>query len=106
MDQHRSASYLMESRKAANVVNVCMSADDGANLQSVLAQYLGDTLNLVAGVHYHGFVRHWIAQDGAIALQHSDGHHLMDQFLFHGRQYTSNLCTEGSTPPQRIPVIC
>ena len=96
----------MKSGKTAGVVYMRMRADYGANLQPVFAQYYGDAPNFVAGVHDDSFVRNGIAQDRAIALQNPDGNYLVDQFLFHRRQYTSKVCCAGTGAPRRIPIIC
>jgi hypothetical protein len=85
MDKHRGARYLVQSGEAADVVNMRMRADDGVNLQFVLAQYLRNALDFIAGVHNDRLTGRGIAQDRAIALQHPDGDHFMDQFLCHRR---------------------
>ena len=85
MNQDGGACDPVQPGEASNVINMGMCADYGANLQFVPLQNLGDALDLVARVHNDRFVRDGVAQDRAVALQHPDGDHFVDQFLGHRR---------------------
>ena len=56
----------------ACVTTICFTC------QAVLLDDSQDVLDLVAGIDHHRFARALVADDGAIALQRSDGNHLVD----------------------------
>jgi hypothetical protein len=61
----------MESRQAADVVDVRVSADDGANFQIMPPQNGQDAVGVVAGIDHNPFASNRIAQNRAVALQHA-----------------------------------
>ena len=83
VDQDRRAGGAMQRGEAADVVNVRVRADYCANFQIVAAENFEDSLGFVAGVHHDGFAGGGVAQDRAVALQHADGNHFVDQFFRH-----------------------
>lgn len=71
----------MKSRKSADVVDMRVSADDGANFEAVAADYGQDALDLVARIHHNRFVRLGIAKDRTIALKQPDWNQFVNQLL-------------------------
>jgi hypothetical protein len=59
------------------------------------AEKVQDAIYFVAGVHHQRFVRHRIADDRAIALQHSYGDGDMDQSFSRGIEDRSAIAHEG-----------
>jgi hypothetical protein len=59
---------------------VGMSDHDLLDLEIMLTDDAEDVFNLVAGVDDHGFVRGFVSDDGAVALQRPD----RDDFVDHG----------------------
>jgi hypothetical protein len=52
--------------------------DDLLHLQIVFFDQSEDVFNVIAGVNNHGFARGFVADDGAVALQGSNGDDFMD----------------------------
>jgi uncharacterized membrane protein len=52
--------------------------DNGGHRETVPGKRLQDLVDFVAGVDHHGLVRSFVAQNGAVALQHADGKRLVD----------------------------
>jgi len=104
VDQNRRSGCLVKPSQSTNMIDMSMGADNGADLQAVLPENLLDTPDFVAWVHDDCFVRYGIAQNRAIALQHSDRNDFMNQFLRHRPQYTSSvkLPADGHSP-RRAP---
>ena len=84
MHQDGSAGVLMELAEAADVVNVGVGTYDGFDGEAVAAEEFEDAGDFVAGVDDQRFAREGIADDRAIALQHSDGNGDVDQALRYG----------------------
>ena len=55
-----------------------MSDDDLLDLQAVLAHQREDAFNLIARIDDHGFVRAFVSDDGAVALQRPDRKNFVD----------------------------
>ena len=79
--QNRSARVVVEFFQPADVVNVCMSADDRFDGELMAAEQIHDAMNFVAGVEDDGFAGKRIADDGAVALQDADRNREMQQAL-------------------------
>lgn len=84
MHEDRSAGVLMELAEAANVVDVSVGADDGFDGEAVATEEFEDARDFVTGVDDQRFAREGIADDRAIALQHSDGNGDVDQAMRYG----------------------
>lgn len=78
VDEDGRAGGAVKTGEAADMVNVGVGADDGADFQIVAEQNFEDALDFVSGVHDDGFAGRRIAQDGAIALEQADG----DDFVY------------------------
>ncbi len=61
-----------------------MSDNDLAQGQAVLLQPGEDFRDVISGIDDHGFVRNLVAQDGAIAVQRTDGKGFKDHALILG----------------------
>jgi hypothetical protein len=69
----RGAGVLIQLRKATDVVDVRVCADNGFDGQFVPAQKTENAFDFVPRIDHDAFQRAWVADDGAIALQHADG---------------------------------
>ena len=67
--------------RAADVIDMRVRDDDGFDAQRVAREDLQDLGNVVAGIDNDGFARLLVAENGAVALQHSD----RQNFVNHGR---------------------
>jgi hypothetical protein len=67
------ASVLVKLGEPADVVDVRVGADDGFDLKFVATEETEDALNFIAGINDDGFERARVANDGAVALQHTNG---------------------------------
>jgi hypothetical protein len=67
-----STRVLIELCEAADVVNVRVGADDGFHGEFVAAEKAQDAFDFVAGIDDDALERARIADDGTIALQHSN----------------------------------
>ena len=76
-------SFLQQGR-SADMVDMRMSDDNLAQGQAMLLQPGENLRNVVSGVDDDGFVRDLVAQDGAIAVQRTDGKGLKDHCLILG----------------------
>jgi len=104
VDQNGRSGRSVKPSQPTDMIDMRVCADDGANLQAVLPENFLDAPDFVAWVHDDCFVRYGIAQNRAIALQHSDRNDFMNQFLRHRPQYTSSvkLPADGHSP-RRAP---
>src|SRR6267143_66770 len=93
--QHGCARVLMKFAQAADVIDVRVRADDGLYDELMTAEKVQDAIYFVAGVHHQRFVRHRIADDRTIALQHPYGDGDMDQSLSRGIENRSAVAHEG-----------
>ena len=84
MHQDGSAGVLAELAETADVIDVGVGADDGFYGETMAAEEFEDAGNFVARVDDQSFARDRIADDGAIALQHSDGNGDVNQTLRDG----------------------
>jgi hypothetical protein len=66
------------------MVDMSMSDNDLAQGQTVLPQPGEDFRDVISGINDHGFVRNLVAQDGAIAVQRTNGKGLKDHSLILG----------------------
>ncbi len=80
VEQDGSAGGGAEFHGSADVVDVGVGDDDLFDLEIVFADQGEDVFDFVAGVDDHGFVRGFVADDGAVALQRADG----EDFVDHG----------------------
>ena len=71
MHHHRRAGVLMQLAQTADVIDVRVGADDGLHRQLVTAEQLQNAADFVAGIDHQRLARDRIADDRAIALQHS-----------------------------------
>ena len=78
--EDRGAGDLMQFAETADVVDVCMSADDGFHGKLVASEQICDAGYFIAGIDDEGFAGEGIADDRAIALQHAHGDGEADQF--------------------------
>jgi hypothetical protein len=69
--QHGCACRAMESRQAADVVDVRVSADDGANFQIIAAAEWPGCGRCRRRIDHNPFASNRIAQNRAVALQHA-----------------------------------
>jgi hypothetical protein len=120
----RRSGVLVELGEAADVIDVRVGADDGFYGQLVAADEAEDAFYFVAGVDDDGFARFRIADDGAIALQHSDRDLDVNHFrmrgvrhsygVVHARQYiigvlaafVGRCCIERITLALEIKAMC
>jgi hypothetical protein len=79
VDEDGRAGGLVEGGEAANVVDVSVGADDGADFESVPVEDLKDGVGVVAGIHDDGFAGAGVAQDGAIAVEEADAEDFVDE---------------------------
>lgn len=79
VDEDWRAGGFVEGGEAADVVNVGVSADDGADFESVLLENLLDGFDVVAWIYDDGFVSGGVAEDGAVALEHAYGDYFVDE---------------------------
>jgi hypothetical protein len=70
--QYGRAGRLRETSEAADVVDVSVRADDGADLEVIARENRFDALDFVAGVDDERFAGFGVAQYVAIALKHTD----------------------------------
>jgi hypothetical protein len=75
------AGGLLQLRGAADVIDMCVRDDDGFDAQRVAPEDFQDLGDVVAGIDNDGCVRLLVAEDGAVALEHSD----RQNFMNHGR---------------------
>jgi len=80
VEQDGRAGGGAEFHGSADVVDVSVGDDDLFDLQIVLGDYGLDVGDVVAGVDDHSFAGEFVTDDGAVALQGSDG----DDFVDHG----------------------
>jgi hypothetical protein len=73
----------MKFSKAADMVDMSVRADDGADLQPMATNDREDSFHFVARVHDDGFPCRRIAQDRAVALKHADRNYFVNEFLRH-----------------------
>ena len=78
MHQDGRAGYVAQFLEAADVIYVRVGVQNCADFQFVARDDFEDALDLIAGINHDGVVRNWIADDVAIALQHSDGQDFVD----------------------------
>ena len=83
VDQHRRAGGAMKCGETADVIDVRVRADDREDLQPMAAENLEDAFDIIARVHDDGLAGGGIAQDRAVALQHADGNHFVDELFGH-----------------------
>ena len=81
MHQDGSASVLAELAEAADVVDVGVGADNGFDGETMAAEEFEDAGDFVARINHECLACDRIADDRAIALQHSDGNGDVDQAL-------------------------
>lgn len=84
MHEDGRAGVLMELAEAADVVDVSVRADDGFDGQPMTTEELEDARDFVARIDDQCFARDGIADDGAIALQHTDRNGDVDEPLRKG----------------------
>src|SRR5439155_3536722 len=77
--QDLRAGSLLEFLDAAHVVDVGVRGDDVFGAQVVPDEDFLDALDIVAGVDHHGVSRGFVADNRAVALEHSD----RDDFVDH-----------------------
>ena len=75
---HRRSGCQLEFLRAADVIDVGVGDHDGGHGESVPRQDFQDAVNFVAGIHHHGLARGFVAENGAIALQHAYRKDLVD----------------------------
>src|ERR1019366_4284715 len=75
---YRGAGGQFELLRAADVIDVGVRDYDGGDREAVPGQHFQDAADLVAGIDHHGPVRGFVAENGAVALQHADGKNLVD----------------------------
>ena len=78
VEKHRRPGSLSEQGGAAYVVDMGMSDDDLAQGETMLLQPGEDFGDVVTGIDNQGFVRDFVPQDGAIAMERTDGKALND----------------------------
>ena len=74
----RGAGGQLEFLRAADVIDVGVGDHDGGHGEAVPREDFQDAVDFVAGIDHHGLARGFVAEDGAIALQHADGKDLVD----------------------------
>ena len=87
---------------AADVIDVGVGDHDRFHLELVPGKDFAASVDIVAGVHHHGLARGFVAEDGAIALQHSYRQNLVDHkpivYSTYGRASTASCA--GCTSPR------
>jgi hypothetical protein len=90
VNQDGGAGGAVERGESSYVVDVGVSADDGANLQAVAFQDAEDALDIVSRVDDDSFVRDCVAQNRAVALQQAYRDYFVDEVRGHrGPKYSS-----------------
>src|ERR1019366_8082257 len=75
---YRGSSGQLDLLGAADVIDVGVRDHDGGHGEVVPCQNFQDAVDLVAGIDHHGLVRGFVAENGAVALQHADRKDLVD----------------------------
>jgi hypothetical protein len=76
---------LLEPMGSGDVVDVGVGDDDFFDGESVGGEGGHDARNVVAGINYDGFVGVLVSEDGAVALQRTDGEDLVDHRVWPSR---------------------
>ena len=72
------AGDLLEAGGSGDVIDMRVGDEDLLDGEFVAGKDGEDAGDVVAGIDDDGFVRRFIAQDGAVALQHADGEDFVD----------------------------
>jgi len=80
MHSNRRAGRLLNAAQSSDVINVRVSDEDGGNMQFVAMDDLKDPLGVVARIDHQGVASFWIANNVAIALQHSNRKYFVNEF--------------------------
>ncbi len=81
MHEDWRARVLAEFAEAADVVNVGVRTYDGFDGETMAAEEFEDARDFVAWINDESFAADGIADDGAIALQHSYGNGDVDEAM-------------------------
>jgi folate-binding protein YgfZ len=106
VNQHRRTGCAMKLCKTANMVDMRVSADDGAHLQAMLPENLLDAFDFVARIDDDCFACYGIAEDRAIALKQPDRKNFVNQLLHRQLKYTSTanlIAARERTEPRDPP---
>ena len=77
----RSAGGGLQLRRASDVIDVGVGDHDGLDGEPMPVQDRQDVLDLVARIDHDRLPSGLVAEDRAVALQHSDGKNFMDHFI-------------------------
>ena len=79
VDQDGSAGGGFQLHGSANVIDVAVSDHNLLQRELMLLQDSEDSVDIVAGVDDHGFVRSLVGNDGAVALERADGEDFVEK---------------------------
>ena len=85
VDHDGRSGGAVERGESADVVDMSVSADDGADLEFVAANDFQDAIDLVARIDHYGVAGGWITENRAVALQQADRNHFVNEFFEHAR---------------------
>jgi hypothetical protein len=80
VDSHGRSGRLLDAPQSSDVIDVRVRDDDGGNTQFVTMDDLDDPLGVIARINYQSVASFWIADNMAIALQHSNRKYFVNEF--------------------------
>jgi hypothetical protein len=87
VEEDGSAGGFFETGGAADVVDVGVGDDDLLQSELMVREAGEDLRDVVTGVDDHGFARGGVAEDGAVALEGTDGEGFADHGYFYCRRW-------------------